>query len=226
MYENLRVRSLLLAASVLLAGACGNGEGGKDDDVIAPNCDEAWCAEVVVDATLACDDPIGEKSFDLVTSFQGVTKELSCAGRENGDGGLDLMVGVSPAEGQSGGNYGQVAFLLRNYDGPGTYPLYNLSDEGNHEGLLLSGNISPDDGNHSRTVGTVECRESPCQAVVAEGSADAIPDDDHSTHEFRVRVEVQCTAGGVLTDMLCDDDALSCAFVSAPTLKFDLVCRN
>lgn len=174
---------------------------------------------------MSCDAPIAEKSFQFTTSIQGLTKELSCWGEENGGGGMDLGVGVSPADGQGGGNYSSVWFRLRDYTGPGTYPLYNVDGEGNHEGLMISGNVDIEDWNLDQTVGTVACRESACEAIVAENS-DTIPNDAYETHEFRVRVEVRCPAGATLTDMLCDDDATSCAFVGEPTLKFDLACRN
>lgn len=218
----LRLGALFLLPSVLLG--CNGDGNGDDDDPIAPNCEEPWCAEVEIDATMDCVNPLAESEYSMETSIQGLTKELSCYGDENADGGLDLVVGVSPADGQAGGDFSEVWFRLRNYEGAGTYPLHNLASDGNHEGLLIVGNVDGDT-NSNQTVGTTSCRETACEAVVSEHS-DELPNDPSSAHPFRARVEITCPAGTTLTDMLCDDDAVACTFVGEPTLKFDVLCMN
>lgn len=222
MSDHTRLAPLLLGA--LLMGCSNGGANKEDDDIIAPNCDEAWCAEVEIDVTMSCEDPLSEQSFSVETSIQGLTRQLSCWGEENASGGMDLGVGVGPADGQSGGNFSEVGFRIRNYDGPGTYELFNVEGEGNHEGLIITGN--PDDTEiPAQTVGTVACRTSTCEAIVSENS-DSIPTDPYSVHEFRVRVEVVCPAGASLGNFLCDDDATICSFTKEPTLHFDLLCAN
>lgn len=72
----------------------------------------------------------------------------------------------------------------------------------------------------------MECLPSPCEAVVSEGS-EPIPNDPYTVHEFRLRVDITCDAGGTLTDMLgCDSGGTTCTFVEAPTLAFQVVCSN
>ncbi len=192
---------------------------------IAPNCAEAFCAEVEFGSKLACRDNISELDFTLATRISGKTDQLSCAGVQNASGSLDLHVAVRPAltasEEEAAGN--EVGFKLRNYTGPGTYPLENLPDDGDYMGLKLTGKSA---GHHEKviTVGTVACIPKVCEAIVADGSQ-PVPTDEMSTHEFRVRVEIRCPRGGQVGNMHCEGGTM-CSFAETPTLLADLVCRQ
>ncbi len=189
---------------------------------IAPGCASSFCAEVDAAVQLACRDYANEVDFSMATRLAGKTDQVTCSGDRNASGGLDLWIGLSPMPDAPADN--QVWFKLRDYTGPGTYPLVNLPDDGDHMGLKLVGTTS----GHSesvRTVGTLSCIPQACQAIVAEGS-EPIPTDEMSTHEFRVRVEVRCPRGGTVGDMYCEQGATRCTFAETPTLLADLACRE
>lgn len=191
---------------------------------IAPGCASSFCAEVELDATLACHDATSDVKFTLATNIRGKTDQLSCAAVENKAGGLDLHVGVSPdataGEAEAGK---EVWFKLRSYKGPGTYPLENLADDADHMGLKLSGLTTGHSERHA-TVGTVSCIPKICEAIVAEGSQ-PIPSGD-TVQEFRVRVEIRCPRGGQVGNMLCEEGSTRCTFSETPTLLADLACRQ
>jgi len=228
---NMPIRSMLSTALLVSLAACG-GSGSSRDPLqgatIAPNCSAANCAEVEVSVDLECWDPVWETDFDMTTRISGRTTEVDCWGEENGAGGLDLGVGIAP-ENRVKGDASEAWFRIRGYAGPGTYPLVNLDGEGDHHGLKIIGNASRPEGqgNQDQAVGTTSCRSSGCVAKVAEGS-EPIPNDPMATHEFRVRVEIECPAGDELTDMYCppDDPGVSCSFSAKPTLRFDLLCAG
>ncbi len=244
------IRSLsttLISAALLLAcggkgaggpqsgagGASASGAGGapasggdtfatQKTGPIAPNCASSFCAEVEAAVQLACRDDTNEVDFTMATRLAGKTDQVTCGGDQNASGGMDLRIGLSPMPGAPENN--EVWFKLRNYTGPGTYPLVNLADEGDHMGLKLIGTTT----GHSegvRTVGTASCIPQACQAIVAEGS-EPIPTDEMSTHEFRVRVEVRCPRGGAVGDMNCEQGSTRCTFAETPTLLADLACRQ
>ncbi len=225
-----RIQSLAIAA---LLAACGDSSPsssnqpiGGEDDKIAPNCAEAWCAEVEIDAKLSCTDPIWETSHPLEARISGRTHEVSCSGAEGAAGGLDLAVGISPNE-RAEGDASDVWFVIRNYTGPGTYDLFNVDEEGDHIGLKIVGNVAGSEAKREQIVGTNACQPAPgCTAIVAEPS-ELIPNDPMSTHEFRVRAKIECPAGARLTDMHCDSAAaVVCTFDEAPMFEFEVACRN
>lgn len=193
---------------------------------IAPNCAGAVCAEVELASQLACRDTVSELDFSLTTQISGKTDQVSCYGDKNKSGALDLVVSFAPdgsaSEDVAGSN--SVGFRLRNYTGPGTYPLENLADDGDHTGVKIVGKTS---GHHERTatVGTVSCIPKVCEAIVAEGSQ-PIPTDEMSTHEFRVRVEVRCPRGGQLGNQACEPGNTRCSFSATPTFLADVACRQ
>lgn len=189
---------------------------------IAPRCASSFCAEVEAAVQLACRDDTNEVDFTMATKLTGKTDQVTCGGEKNASGGMDLRIGLSPMPGAPENNH--VWFQLRNYTGPGTYPLVNLADEGDHMGLKLVGTTSGH-SERERTVGTATCIPQACQAIIAEGSQ-PIPTDEMSTHEFRVRVEVRCPRGGAVGDMNCEQGATRCTFAETPTLLADLACRQ
>lgn len=192
---------------------------------IAPSCASSFCAEVELDSKLACRDTVSEVDFTLATRISGKTDQVSCYGDKNASGGLDLRVGISPdATASEDASNNEVWFKLRNYTGPGTYPLENLADDGDHMGLKLTGKSA----GHSEgviTVGTVACIPKVCEAIVAEGSQ-PIPTDESTVHEFRVRVEIRCPRGGEVGNMHCEAGNTRCTFSETPTLLADLACRQ
>jgi hypothetical protein len=194
---------------------------------IAPACSEAFCADVDVAATLSCTDRVSGSTFTMSTRVVGRTTQVSCAVDASPSGGLDLRLVAAPENAE--GDMSELGFKLRNYTGPGTYPLVNLEEEGDHLGLNVRGNVprAPgESGNAAQNVGSASCRPSACQAIVAEGS-EPIPTDEYSTHEFRVRAEVRCPAGSTLGGLGCgDDETVSCTFDRTPTLLVDFACRN
>lgn len=195
---------------------------------IAPNCETSVCAEVDVSAALTCRDDILEIDFTMATNISGRVDQTSC-GVDDVGGGQDLSITVGPVDpGSEETSF--VSFRLRNYKGPGTYPLSMLEEEGNFTGLELHGNNTVPDGvgSHDNSVGTVYCKPVICEATVAEGS-EPIPNDPSTVHDFRLRVDIACPSGGILTDFnVCDDPptGTTCTLDAAPTLKLDLVCAN
>lgn len=191
---------------------------------IAPGCEKSFCAEVDLGAKLSCRDTVSELDFTLATAIRGKTDQLSCSGDKNTTGGSDLVVGIDPLGTAPESGSHSVWFRLRNYTGPGTYPLENLADDGDHLGLKLVG-ASAGHTEKVITVGTVACIPKVCEAIVAEGS-EPIPTDENSTHEFRVRVEIRCPRGGQLGNMICEAGNTRCQFSETPTFLADLACRQ
>lgn len=216
--------SLTIAASLAVLGSASCDQG----DPIAPNCEGSVCAEAEVDASLSCEDEILQISFEMTSQISGVVAQTSC-GIEDVDGGQDLEIEVGPVD-PSATDQSYVVFRLRGYKGPGTYPLKQLEADGNYKGLEIHGNnnVPAGVGNPDNSVGTVFCKPVICEATVAEGS-ETIPNDPSSTHDFRLRVDIACPAGGILTDFgECNDppEGTTCTLDAAPTLKLDVVCSN
>lgn len=208
----------------------GDGDGGADAEastphVIAPQCDETFCAQADVEAELSCYSDAYEAAFTMKLAIAGKTDGAFCA--VNGEGAAqDLTLTVRAPDAKEN-DHSTLGFTLRGYTGPGTYPLYNGSGESDHIGLKLTGNAERTNGNADQTIGTWECMDPPpCEAIVAEGS-DPIP-TEASVKAFRVRAEVRCKPDIKLGDpLICDDPKdVGCSFVGTPTLRTDIVCAN
>lgn len=249
LYRTALLSRFAFLAAAVLAPACGGGAKGgaaqstqpggagapTGGDVfatqktgpIAPGCAGSFCAEVDLDVKLACRDTINDVDYTQATRITGKTGELTCSSQPGKDGKTkDLRVGISPSKDapEDVFNSNEVWFLLRNYTGPGTYPLVNVADEGSHMGFAVKGKTS----GHTEdviTVGTVECVPQACEAIVAEGS-DLLPTDENQTHDFRVRVEIRCPRGGQIGNMHCEPGNTRCTFSETPTLLADLVCNE
>mgnify|MGYP001039492819 CR=1 FL=1 len=216
--------------------AGGDGPDGSDGNFftgpIAPECTDAleWCAQVEVNAALACKDVDG-KDFTITTRFSGKTDGVSCGAEDTGakDGSThDLWFKIQPpqADAEAYATHA-VEFWLANYTGPGTYPLESV-EAGDYRGrgFWLQGATSGSQADaKNASAGSEVCKPSPCQAIVAQGS-DTIPHDESVVQGFRVRVEVKCTDGGELwTHPDCAENS-RCTLQGAPTLKFEVVCSH
>ncbi len=216
----------LLAASFTLACAPAEEDPADAGPTIAPGCAASVCSEVELAASFDCYSPILDQQFTMTAGISGVVAQTTCDVIDAA-AAQDLAVMVGPVD-PDDDDESAFGFRLRGYTGPGTYPLYHLDDEGTHFGLEITGNntVAPGTGNPWNTVGTRSCEPQICEAIVDEES-EPIANDPNTTHDFRVRVEIVCPAGGVLTDMHCEENAQTrCTLTEAPTLKFDVVCSN
>lgn len=222
------MRNIVLLAITLpmlaLAG-CDRTDEKDDKPAIAPGCAEAVCSEVDVDVAFGCYDVTLDLEFSMSARISGVVDHTSCA-VEKVAGGTDIGVIVGPVDPDSD-ETSAIAFRLRDYTGPGTYPLINLAEENDHLGFRVTGNntIPEGIGNTSNTVGTMSCFTPLCEAIVAPGS-ELVPDDPAGAREFRLSVEIRCPAGGQLTDFhgCSDPKGQSCTLSAAPTLAVEVVC--
>ncbi len=199
----------------------GHGEGGPRTGPIAPDCTEAlaWCAQGHAYANVSCKDVDG-KPYTITTTFSGKTDNVSCGVDERD---LSLIVGPPQADTVAYNTHSS-RFRLRNYAGGGTYELARSADEGSDHGLELQGAAGGSQADErSAVAATMACGPSPCRAVVAPES-EPIPNDD-SVREFRLRVEIQCDAGGTLW-WHPDCNGSDCRLTSAPTLYFDIQCSH
>lgn len=192
---------------------------------IAPECSESFCAQVDASASLDCYDPISDAKFTMSMAVRGRTTEVTCAIDAPPGGGQDLLLGARP-ENASDKDVSEIALRIRGYEGPGRYPLVNLPDDGANLGLAITANSSRTSPASYETVGTNACVPSPCEAIVAP-ETDPLPNDPMAAKEWRVRVTVECPAGGRVTTMACEANAqTACTFISAPTIRLDVACRR
>ena len=216
-------------------------DGGNDANVgpdsgfftgpIAPECTEAneWCAQVQVDAQLACKD-VDSLDYTITTRFSGKTDGVACGAEDTGakDGSShDLWLTLTPPQSSDGYGIHAVQFWLADYKGPGTYALASVeSGDYRNRGIWLQGAASGSQADEkAASAGSELCKPSPCQAIVAQES-EPIPHDDSQVQAFRVRVEVQCTDGGELWSHPDCEANSRCTLQGAPTLKFDVVCTH
>ena len=199
----------------------GSGDRGPRTGPIAPDCTEplAWCAQGHAYANVACKDVDG-KPYTITTTFSGRTDNVACSVDEKD---LELTVGPPQAD-TVAYNTHAIRFRLRSYEGGGTYELARSADEGSGHGFELQGAAGGGGADeHSAVAATMACGPSPCRAIVAPES-EPIPNDD-VVHEFRLRVEIQCDAGGKLW-WHPDCAATDCDITSAPTIYFDIQCSH
>lgn len=225
---SIRFNIPVFLASVSLASACTSVEEDPRDSppIIAPLCETAACSQAELSASFDCYSPILEQHFTMTAALSGLVDQTSCGVYDVG-AEQDLEVLIGPVD-PSSDDASAFGFRLRGYEGPGTYPLYHLAEEGDHHGLSITGNntVTPGTGNPFNTVGTLSGEPSICSAIVHEES-EQIPNDPNTVHDFRVRVEIRCPAGGVLTDMHYEEDAQTrCTLKAAPTLTADVLCSN
>jgi hypothetical protein len=212
-------------------GAVGS-DSGSFTGPIAPDCTEPldWCAQVEVDAALACKD-VDSNDFTVTTRFSGKTDGVSCGAEDTGakDGSThDLWFKIQPPQADTEAYATHaVQFWLPNYTGPGTYTLESVdASDYRGQGIWLQGATAGSQADaKTASAGSEVCKPSPCQAIVAEGS-DKIPHDESQVQGFRVRVEVKCTDGGELwTNADCAENS-RCTLQGVPTMKFDVVCSH
>ena len=160
------------------------------------------------------------KPYTITTTFSGRTDNVACSVDEKD---LELTVGPPQAD-TVAYNTHAIRFRLRSYEGGGTYELARSADEGSGHGFELQGTAGGGGADeHSAVAATMACGPSPCRAIVAPES-EPIPNDD-VVHEFRLRVEIQCDAGGKLW-WHPDCAATDCDITSAPTIYFDIQCSH
>lgn len=200
--------------------ACPGTDPDVDSDPIDPGCSGLdWCAQGSASVALSCVDVDGVP-YSITTTLSGQTDAVSCS-----VSGSDLDLDIGAPQGTPANGVHWVRFRMNNYTGEGTYPLTRTGDQDIDHGFQISGATA---GGHmtdelTGTAGTWACGPSPCQAIVAPES-DAIPNGDSVT-AFRLRVEIQCEAGGSLWwHPECGDT--QCSFNSAPSISYDVQCTN
>jgi hypothetical protein len=196
---------------------------------IAPECTEPLdsCAQVDVDAVLACKD-VDSHDFTITTRFSGKTDGVSCAAEDTGDGSHDLWMTLQPPQANSEAyNTHAVRFWLPNYAGPGRYELESLeTGDFRNMGIWFQGATGGSQAQEkSKSANDEACTPSPCHAIVAEES-EPVPHDPSGVQEFRVRVEVKCSAGGELWWHPDCKGNSRCTIEGEPTLKFDVQCAH
>lgn len=219
-------RSLLIAICFALAGclivddAEPNQEEEREDELIAPNCESSSCFEVEIDVTMACQS-FGYSqnySFDSETSIHGVVENGGCTTYADGNGRFDLHCHTFTSH-----DYSKIYFRLKDYKGPGTYPLIHEDDlGGSNQGLGLRGNVSS--SSHPDKFFEADASEcgSPCVAVVSERSEPV----NQEGKTFRFEVDITCPEGTVDAIPTNCDSGYTCNPMPGAKIHIEAVARR
>lgn len=221
----------LCSLCLLGMAACGDSDDGGNKTPadteffkgpIAPLCTEelGWCAQTKIDTLIHCVD-VDLKPYSITTAMEGVVQP-SCSAEDG-----DLYLAITPPDTSADHDVYAVRFWLKNYAGPGTYPLLmDLNDSSFRTiGLTIQG-VSTRQGQDVSWATAGICAPITCEAIV-HGPSQPVPHAD-SVQEFRVRVEVICDPGTAMMGNEGADCSLPenrCTLQHA-TIKMDVQCSN